>query len=154
MYICAVGSKKPHYYDEVEICVSSIDKNSESNFSALNATTPPAIFEALYTETTLISESSDNTQNNSVPPVLSSQGEKSYYNDEMCNSGEQRNGTTSEVTEVTYDVPQAKDSAGVNDHNSYSSLGPIDYSILQPHIPKPIQQQLPPTDDQYSCLQH
>ena len=149
LYITA-GSKKPHYYDEVDIYVPSIDKKSESNSSTLNTTKLPTIFEALYTETVLISDSSDDTQNNSVPAVLSREGEQNYYNGEIRNSGGQRNGTTSEVT---YDVPQAMDNAE-DGNNCYSSLGPIDYSTLQPHIPKPTQQQLPPTDDQYSCLQH
>ena len=141
--LITAGSKKQHYYDEVEICASSIDKKVKGDSSALNTTKLPTIFEALYTESALISGSSDDTQNNGVPAVLSSEGEQNYYNGE-------RNGTTSEVT---YDVPQAMDSAE-DDSNCYSSLGPIDYSTLQPHIPKPTQQQLPPTDDQYSCLQH
>lgn len=149
MFITA-GSKKPHYYDEVEICVSPTEKKSDDNSNALNTPKPPTIFEALYTETALISDSSDDTQNNSVPAVLSSEGEQNYCNGGTYNSGGERNGT---ISEATYDVPQAKDSVE-DGNNCYSSLGPIDYSMLQPHIPKAIEPQLPPTDDQYSCLQH
>lgn len=156
MLIITAGSKKSHYYDEVEICVSPTDKKSEDGSSTLSTTKPHTIFEALYTETTLISDSSNDTQNNSIPPVFSSEGEHNYYNGGVHNSDSgERNGTTSEgtISEVTYDVPQATDSVE-NDNANYSSLGPIDYSTLQPHIPNPVKPQHPPTDDQYSCLHH
>jgi hypothetical protein len=151
--VIITGSKKPHYYDEVEICVSPTDKKSESN-SSYSTIKPPTIFEALYTKTTLISGSSDDTQNNSVPAAVPTrEGERNYYNGGAhVNNGGQRNGTTSEAT---YDVPQTTCTDSIeNDNSCYSSLGAVDYSMLQPHIPKPTQQQLPPTDDQYSCLQH
>ena len=150
--IITTGSKKPHYYDEVEICASPTDKRSESNSSYSSTIKPPAIFEALYTETTLISDSSYDTLNNSAPVVPTSKGERNYCNGGAHNNTRQRNRTTSETT---YDVPQtACTESAENDNSCYSSLGPVDYSILQPHIPKPTQKPLPPTDDQYSCLQH
>ena len=88
-------------------------------------------------------------QNNSVStPLSTSEGEQT--NGGIHNNGGLRQGTASEAV---YDVPQAMDS--VEDENCYSSLGPIDYSTLQPHIPKPTRTQLtPPNNDEYSCLQH
>ena len=39
--------------------------------------------------------------------------------------------------------------------NKYSALGPVEYFTLEPHIPnRPVEQQLPPANDDYSQLHH
>ena len=42
----------------------------------------------------------------------------------------------------------------VKDGNYYSELGPVDYSTLQPHIPKHKKQLCPPAKADYSQLHH
>ena len=59
------------------------------------------------------------------------------------------------ITEHTYEMPQISDGVAVDD-GCYSCLGQdgLTYAQLQPHIPKPAQSPLPPSDDEYSSLQH
>ena len=98
-------------------------------------------YEGLYSETTLVSEAAyENANDNApqdylVPETILNKQRKDHHGGVHHNgTGE---GTTSE-----------------NRNDDYSVLGPTDYFILQPHIPKPTQQQLPSVDDEYSQLHH
>ena len=140
------GLKKlPHYYNEVEISSTEKMKPQDGSNTAASTNSPGTLYESLYTEPTLI------VQDYLSPVTLFSKGGRNYYNARIRNNSVSRVGGA--TAEATYDVPQAMDNIEAN-KNCYSSLGPIDYSILQPHIPKPTQTQLPPTLDEYSTLQH
>ena len=52
-----------------------------------------------------------------------------------------------------YDVV-AQDFDRVKEESFYSALGKSAYATLEPHIPKASQQQLPPSDSEYSHLRH
>ena len=111
-----------------------------------NITNPPTqnMYEGLYSESTMASETLYENTHSSVPGTLTNGGGQA--------NGGMRGGTTSEAV---YDVPPDVDNVGSD--NCYSALGPVDYSTLQPHISKATQQQqqqLPSNDDGYSHLQH
>lgn len=53
--------------------------------------------------------------------------------------------------EAVYDLPLNITTS--EDNNCYSTLGST-YFQLQPHVFKSIQQNFPPNEDEYSCLQH
>ena len=98
-------------------------------------------YEGLYSETTLVSEAAYESANDNapqdylVPETILNKQQKDHHGGVHHNgTGE---GTTSEKR-----------------NDDYSVLGPTDYFTLQPHIPKPTQQQLPSADDEYSQLHH
>ena len=69
-----------------------------------------------------------------VPETILNKQQKDHGRVYLTGAGE---GTTSETKD-----------------DDYSALGPTDYFTLQPHIPKPTQQQHPPANDEYSQLHH
>ena len=104
----------------------------------------PGSYEILHSESALVSETLYDDIHNCVPGALTNRGEQ-------VNGGQgMRNRTAS--SEAIYDMPLAL--YNVDDDNCYSTLDPADYFTLQPHTSKATQQQLPPNDDEYSCLQH
>ena len=110
-----------------------------ANPTTTNASTHQT-HEGLYSETTLVSEATyvnvnDNSpQDYLVPQTIINKQQKDH-------SRVNHNGTGAGTTSDARD-------------DDYSALGPTDYFTLQPHIPKPIEQQLPPANDDYSQLHH
>ena len=136
----------PNFRDGVVLCSFDHEKDGQNalNFkdnsyspNKTNSFTPQ--YEALYSESTVIR--STDTQYESI--ISGTFGNEQG----LINSG------TKEriISEPAYELPTHLNE-GVD--NCYSTLGPTDYSILEPHIPKVKQQQPPPDNDQYSQLQH
>ena len=111
------------------------------------------MYEGLYSETTLVSDTIYESANDSVPqeylvPEITTSKRHSDHGTSRVNHGGTMGGTTSET------MYGAGTSQAAKDDTCYSVLGTTDYCTLQPHIPKPKQQQRPPTDDEYSQLRH
>lgn len=120
--------------DDQNALYSEIDPYSVNKTNSL---TPQ--YETLYSESTMF-RSTDTQYENSIPGKLAN--EQGWINDRM------KERTTSEAT---YELPKNLENGA---DNCYSTLGPTDYSTLEPHIPRVKQQQLPQANDQYSQLQH
>ena len=98
-------------------------------------------YEALYSEATLVNEATYENANDTSPQecmVPETIINKQRQDHSRVNPNGTRVGT---ITAETKDA-------------NYSTLGPTDYFTLQPHIPMPTEQQLPPTNDDYSQLHH
>ena len=104
-------------------------------------------YEGVYSEATAVSETLyENTD------VMANERERP---DKGVTNGGVTEGAA--LTETVYEVPiQSRDSVegSAEDDGCYSALGPTDYATLEPHITKPTQHQLAPTDDEYAHLQH
>lgn len=136
----------PKFREGVVLCTFDHERDEQNTFDSENGSYSPnktntltPRYEALYSESTVV-RSTDIQYENIIPANLT--------NEQGLVNGGIKERTASEAL---YELPTHLNN-GVD--NCYSTLGPTDYSTLEPHIPTVKQQQFPPDNDQYSQLQH
>ena len=118
---------------------SDVDEKSTTINAITNQT-----YEGLYSETAPVDDAMYENTNAKSPAPQDYLVPNTIVNNQRKDHSRVSHNGTQEGT-ITADAMD----------NKYSALGPVEYFTLEPHIPnKPVEQQLPPANDDYSQLHH